>query len=979
MEPQTQTARAPSAFLERVAPYAASAVFVILFYSPVIFAGGRILTGDFQDFFFPYRYYATKALHDARLPFWMTELFAGYPFLSDPQSAFFYPGNLLLALLSGHDLPVRSMELYCILHCVVMAMGGVFLARCLGLGRWGALTVGVIVSLNGHNVNRFAMPAFIETIAVGLWALGALVLAVRHLDRRWAVTAGLLLGASVLVGSPQMAMFLFYTAGFGGLFLAMRWALAARSAGFFARAAAMMSLVFILAGLTSAAQLVPTFRLLANTDRVSIPRAEAMMFPLPAELLPGLFFPSLYKPFIYRTPPSERWLIHYCTWGGTGSYEYLVCIGFVAFALGLYGWIANFRRGLAQALFWASVLLLICALGEKGCLYTLLWHYFPGVKQQHVPSRLLWLPFTSWGLLAGMGVDALFCKREGAGPRRANLIAAAVIALLLAAGLIVLLIAWRQEGSRVGAFVRLFVFNPGVRIGVDRMAADFVTDVTHQIVWALGIGAFCVVWLVLAKTSSARLRVVLAAAAVAAVIGELSLHGFLKNVVYYYDDAVNPVAPMYRALPFAPSGRVLRPSPGVWSKNTGIVAGVDYAGGYNPIELRWVTPFKPEEDYTLGRRDLETNEDLWNVSHLVFARRDMLVNTGGTPRNVIDAKWVCASSGDERFPRKLAWDFVPAIEPRRIGFIATVYGALGQPDGTVIARITTHGASGVARSTHTLLLGRDVSEWDHDRPDRAARPAHARANAACVNPIDPSYPKGAFYSSFVDAPGTMPVTRIEVDVTAPGQVYLYISHLVIETADGRMETRLGLEGLGHRLAASRRPDQCVVERARPMGYCWMAPVAITGDDAMDTQTTIKLLSSPWFNPRKTVIINDSRLNAEKIGGLNAPRPDVFSGKTTSSRTAPEKFAVDTDSGQPGWLVLSRAWHPDWQAAMDGAPVPMLRANGAFCAVPVPAGKHTVSFAYNMPCFAAGVWVTGITWIAAIGFLFVSIRRTKRIV
>lgn len=60
---------------------------------------------------------------------------------------------------------------------------------------------------------------------------------------------------------------------------------------------------------------------------------------------------------------------------------------------------------------------------------------------------------------------------------------------------------------------------------------------------------------------------------------------------------------------------------------------------------------------------------------------------------------------------------------------------------------------------------------------------------------------------------------------------------------------------------------------------------------------------------------------------------------------PNMVVVKTESGDGGWLVLRDNYYPGWQARVDGAPVPIRRADIAFRAVPVPAGEHLVTFAY----------------------------------
>jgi hypothetical protein len=57
--------------------------------------------------------------------------------------------------------------------------------------------------------------------------------------------------------------------------------------------------------------------------------------------------------------------------------------------------------------------------------------------------------------------------------------------------------------------------------------------------------------------------------------------------------------------------------------------------------------------------------------------------------------------------------------------------------------------------------------------------------------------------------------------------------------------------------------------------------------------------------------------------------------------------------RPGLAVVLDPFYPGWTATLDGAPAPILRANFAFQAVPVPAGRHALRLEYRNPWVGTG--------------------------
>ncbi len=56
--------------------------------------------------------------------------------------------------------------------------------------------------------------------------------------------------------------------------------------------------------------------------------------------------------------------------------------------------------------------------------------------------------------------------------------------------------------------------------------------------------------------------------------------------------------------------------------------------------------------------------------------------------------------------------------------------------------------------------------------------------------------------------------------------------------------------------------------------------------------------------------------------------------------------VEVEMASAGFLVMSDAYYPGWEAQLDGQAVPVYQANGVMRGVFVPAGAHRIRFQFN---------------------------------
>jgi hypothetical protein len=100
---------------------------------------------------------------------------------------------------------------------------------------------------------------------------------------------------------------------------------------------------------------------------------------------------------------------------------------------------------------------------------------------------------------------------------------------------------------------------------------------------------------------------------------------------------------------------------------------------------------------------------------------------------------------------------------------------------------------------------------------------------------------------------------------------------------------------------------------------------------------------------------------------------------TSARVADSHFEnqnVDAgiEAAEPSLVVVSQTYYHDWHAYVDGHETPLLRANRAFQAVQVPAGRHQIRLVYEDRAFEIGAAVSVVAWL---GCLICSFRLPGR--
>lgn len=134
--------------------------------------------------------------------------------------------------------------------------------------------------------------------------------------------------------------------------------------------------------------------------------------------------------------------------------------------------------------------------------------------------------------------------------------------------------------------------------------------------------------------------------------------------------------------------------------------------------------------------------------------------------------------------------------------------------------------------------------------------------------------------------------------------------------------------------------------------------------------------------RNTVVLESGEAVQSDLLGTAMPRPD----NTPSSefvrvtRYTPNAVDIRVKADAPGWVVLTDAWYPGWEATVEGRDAEIVTANYAFRAVKVEAGEQTISMQFRPGSWVVGRLVSIISVLGAgVGFmaLWVAGRRGRK--
>ena len=132
-----------------------------------------------------------------------------------------------------------------------------------------------------------------------------------------------------------------------------------------------------------------------------------------------------------------------------------------------------------------------------------------------------------------------------------------------------------------------------------------------------------------------------------------------------------------------------------------------------------------------------------------------------------------------------------------------------------------------------------------------------------------------------------------------------------------------------------------------------APCAVTVDDA---DAALALVAAGQLDPTTTVVV-------ETLTDLPTAGCTPVAAKYEITKQQANHVTLHVEAETAGVWVLANTWYPGWTARLDGEPVEVMPGDYLFQAVIVPAGAHTLMFAYQPISFYAGLSFSVLGWLA----------------
>jgi hypothetical protein len=944
-----QTSQRTSFFLD-LAAVATLWALVLAFFWRIALAGRVLAGGDVFTYFYPYWAEATRAVQAGRLPLWNPYLFMGAPFLANSQVGVFYPLNWpLWLLLPAH----QSVHLTLVLHLCLAALSAYAWSRIsLRMGRVGAWIVGATFALGGYlgaqveHVNQLQGLAWLPLLL--LLYDQSLVSGLQSSRYRvadlacWGIRATAFVGLAVVIalvllaGHTQTAFISLVGLAVYGVGPALWRAMRRREWRPLVRCSLLLAIAAGLGIMLAAVQLAPTFELMPLSVRAGgLPFKERVSFSLTPYYLTRAFLPG------YGDPVIPEHIEHVAYVGVAGLVLAAVASCFTQnVSHTSQSPLSSFHSSRHQPVVWLLALGLFFSLGAYNPLYWPLARYVPGFAHFRVPGRWLALYALGAAALAGWGIETLWNRRVQLRRRR----------VLLATAVFVLAAGWAVVGVRIG----------------EGGSTAWVTVIG----WAVaGILSMVLIW---AAGRAPRLAVLgLVVLLLAELFGATSTLPHSRATAYQAFTSLRPaVAHMLASDSSAGSPRSRFLSMSDITFDPGDLGEIEVIYGPQLSE-------RALYDYTIAAKHKEVLSPNMPLAFAIpaldgydggvlplaryvtlqrlFLQVDEVSIDGRLRENVAtvpDGRWLSLFNVRYVITDKLHDAWLDDV------FYDLQFGAhLGDGDMASVAHVPRLKATALgfvsSLSDTDLAAGETAGLVEVTFEDGSAQTFELRSGEHTREGSD-----GVTRLRW-EEPAVPASISVRATLSAGELVVRGLS--LVDERTGSFQA-LALSDRG-RFRLVHSGDVKIYENLDVLPRAFLVHEAVV---VADDDEALALMQLDSFDPGARVVLAEGE-SVDVESSVSSVRATHY---------AHERIEIEVESDAPGYLILTDAWYPGWEATVDGQPVPIYRSDLYFRAVPVEAGHHRVIFAFRPASVRVGMIVSLVGLLCLI-LLVVGVARLSR--
>jgi hypothetical protein len=174
--------------------------------------------------------------------------------------------------------------------------------------------------------------------------------------------------------------------------------------------------------------------------------------------------------------------------------------------------------------------------------------------------------------------------------------------------------------------------------------------------------------------------------------------------------------------------------------------------------------------------------------------------------------------------------------------------------------------------------------------------------------------------------------------------------LLYPTPAGNVSGLLQFLGVSHVTTAGTLTDWSAQKSFQPLATAGQKPVFA------DEAETLGALANPQFDPREQVFL-------PAAANASIPITNRTDAGIVSQLFESQRAEIVVEAREPSLVVIAQTFYPAWCASIDGTATTLWRANHAFQALVVPAGRHLVTLKYEDRAFRRGAVISSLALLA----------------